>query len=96
MDSTAMVLPTSQDVNRQTDIASTRREHPLPTVQSEQESSIGDKTQIDGLSQSEFHNQLRSSYSTPGETVLRNNIEHIGENSKLLLANNLSIPFVHL
>ena len=44
----------------------------------------------------EFHNQLRSSYSTPGETVLKNNIELIGKNGKRLLANNLSIPFVHL
>ena len=37
MDSTAMVLPTSQDVNRQTNVTLKGREHPLPTVQSEQE-----------------------------------------------------------
>ena len=43
----------------------------------------------------EFHNQLRSSYSTPGETVLRNNIEHIGENGKLLQSVNPFCPPVN-
>ena len=102
MDSTAMVLPTSQDVNRQTNVTSKGREHPLLTVQSEQdqlEANLklmacrlsGHPSRIE-----EFYNQLRSSNSTPGEEELRNNIEHIGGNGKLLLVNNLSFLFVHL
>ena len=50
MDDTAVVLATNQTAGRQTTPTPAEREHPLPAIRSEEASSIGEKTQIDGMS----------------------------------------------